>query len=269
MLSDGFRRTGSLHVLALSGLQLVVIYGFISLVLRPLRSRVLRLALGTAVLLFYQFIAGPVPSLLRATLMLLAGSVALLLDRDPEPLNLLCLAGALLALAEPSQVLSLSFQLSFLALAGILLLGPLVSRPLEGRVPAVILEPLAASAGAQVATLPIVLASFGVYYPVGLIAGLVLVPLTTLLLWLGLAWLLLCPVFGDLLGSAVPRLFGVLYDLVSGSASFFSRAPGLAVGKDIMPWAAGIAAGAAVLLSFAAPRRLSVWNPRRRAVRAG
>jgi competence protein ComEC len=244
----------------------VVIYGLVSLILRPVPGRSLKLILGTAVLLLYQFLAGPIPSLLRATLMLTAGSAALLLDRDGEPLNLLCLAGTIMLFADPSQAWSPSFQLSFLALAGILLLGPLVSRPLEGRVPAAILEPFAASAGAQLATLPVVVASFGVYYPVGLLASLVLVPLTTLILWLGLAWLLLCPFLGDLLGGAAPRLFGALYDLVCRSASAFSRMPGIVVGEGATRWVGVLCAAAVIALCFAVPRRMVCRSrPRRSA----
>ncbi|HYW85849.1 MAG TPA: ComEC/Rec2 family competence protein, partial [Spirochaetia bacterium] len=150
-LYEGFRRTGSLHILALSGLHVTVIYGIIAGALGFLRRPGLKFFLAALVLLFYQFIAGFFPSLLRATVMILVGGASLLLDRDAEPLNLLSISGIAIVCIDPFQAFSLSFQLSFLALAGILALGPLLRRPLEGRIPRFILAPLAMSIGAQIA----------------------------------------------------------------------------------------------------------------------
>ena len=128
---------------------------------------------------------------------------------------------------EPFQAFSLSFQLSFLALAGILVLGPLVRRPLEGRIPRLILAPLAMSIGAQIATLPLVAAAFGSYYPSGLVASLILVPLTTAFLWAGLAWLPLYSVPWQMLHNTCAHLFSVLYNAIEWSAEALARLPAL------------------------------------------
>jgi len=257
-LNEGFQRTGSLHILALSGLHVSVIYGLLSGLLGFLRGRLPKFLAATAVLLFYQFLAGFMPSLLRATAMILAGGIGLLLDRDAEPINLLAISGIGILLADPFQAFSLSFQLSYLALAGILAIGPLVKRPLEGLVPPVLLAPLALSIGAQAATLPLVVARFGVYYPSGLVASLVLVPLTTLFLWCGLAWLPLSAVPWPFLHEAGARVFGALYAAIDGSARLLARLPGVMVGRDATPWVVG----ASTLLLLAAGSFL----PARRAI---
>ena len=133
-LQDGFKLTGSLHILALSGLHVTVLYGVVAGALWFLRREWLQFR-PPVVLLFFQFLAGFMPSLLRATVMILVGGTAVLLDRDREPLNLLALSGIVLLLVDPWQVFSLSFQLSFLALGGILIVGALVQRPLAGSSP--------------------------------------------------------------------------------------------------------------------------------------
>jgi competence protein ComEC len=251
-LYDGFKKTGSLHILALSGLHVTVIYGIIAGLLGFVRKVVLKFIIAVAILVFYQCLAGFLPSLLRATVMILVGGTALLLDRDAEPLNLLCISGVVILAADPFQAFSLSFQLSYLALAGILVLGPLVRRPLEAWVPRFILLPLAMSIGAQLATLPLVLARFGVYYPSGLVAGLLLVPLTTALLWAGLAWLPLFAVPWPLLHDLCARGFSLLYAVIEKCAGFFARAPGLPVQPSQVPWIVAcsvlLLAGLAVLL---------------------
>lgn len=235
-LYDGFKRTGSLHILALSGLHVTVIYGIIAGALGFMRRRGLKFLLAALVLLFYQFLAGFFPSLLRATVMILVGGGALLLDRDTEPLNLLSISGIAIVCVDPFQAFSLSFQLSFLALAGILALGPIVRRPLEGRLPRSVLAPLAMSVGAQIATLPLVAATFGSYYPSGLVASLILVPLTTVFLWAGLAWLPLYLVPWPLLHDVCARVFSILYSAIEWSAEVLARVPGITITPALVPW---------------------------------
>ncbi len=253
-LTEGFRRTGSLHILALSGLHVSVIYGILIAALGFLRSNAIRLLVATSVLLAYQILAGFMPSLLRATIMICLAGACILLDRDREPLNLLCLSGIVILLVDPFQAGSLSFQLSFLALAGILLLGPLVQRGLEGRIPGFILAPLAMSVAAQVATFPLVIARFGTYYPSGLVAGLILVPLTTVLLWAGLAWILLVLIPWPLLHDLGARALGLLYEAIDQSARTMGWFPGITFTDSAVGPALALSVAGMLLLAFLLPR---------------
>lgn len=272
-LYDGFRLTGSLHILALSGMHVTVLYGIVvgalSFMFRR-RFRRLTFALAVAVLLLYQVLAGFMPSLLRATVMIIVGGLGMLADRDPEPLNLLGLAGIIILLMDPFQVFSLSFQLSFAAIAGMCTVGTLVNRLGAGRVPPIILLPLGMSVGAQVATLPLVVAQFGVYYPSGILAGLLLVPLTTAFLWAGLAWLPLSVIPLPVVHTVCAQVFAVFYQLIDGVAALFSRVPGLP-----LPTTAALTlplAAAAILLVFLLPLRrtaLCRTPPRRHSLISG
>jgi len=259
-LTEGFRRTGTLHVLALSGLHVGIVFGLVLRALFFLPWRALRVAAACTALMAYQVFAGFMPSLERATIMILAGSLASLLDRDPEPLNLLALSGIVVLGLDPFQAFSVSFQLSYLALAGILVLGPVIARPLEGRLPPLLLAAFGASLGAQLATLPVVLPVFGTWYPSGIVATLILVPLVCAFLGLGLIWLLLSPLLfmlpGETLRDFCASGFGLLYRLIEGCAAFLARLPGITVS----PPSAGAWAGAAGAVALAAalllPRRV-------------
>ena len=253
-LYENFRKTGSLHILALSGLHVSVLYGFLIAVLGFLRSRGMKLMIATLALLFYQFLAGFMPSLLRATVMICLAGACLLLDRDHEPLNLLALSGAAILIADPFQASSLSFQLSYLALAGILALGPPVQRALEGRLPKVVLTPLAMSLGAQIATFPIVIARFGTWYPSGLLASLILVPLTTALLWAGLGWLVLFLVPWPPLHDLGARAIGLLYASIDSSARVMGRLPGVSIDPRLLVPAVCVSAAAMLGLALFVPR---------------
>ena len=252
VLSEGFRRTGTLHVLALSGLHVGIIYGLVLAALSFLRARAARIGIACAVVVVYQVFAGFMPSLSRATLMILAAALASALDRDREPLNLLALSGIVVLAVDPFQAFSVSFQLSYLALAGILAIGPLVQRPLAGHIPRVLLAPLAASIGAQVATLPVVITVFGAWYPSGILAGIVLVPLVTVFLGLGLGWLVLSPLLAQgPVQAACAAVFGALYRVIEGTATTLGRLPGIVPGPEsaaIIAAIAGLLAAAAGLL---------------------
>jgi competence protein ComEC len=252
-LYDGFMRTGSLHILALSGLHVTVLYGVVAGLLWFLRRHWQRFLVATLVLLFYQFLAGFMPSLLRATVMIITGGVAALMDRDRETINVLALSGIVLLLIDPFQAFTLSFQLSFLALAGILGIGALLQRPLASHLPRFLLVAFAMSAGAQAATLPLVIARFGSYYPSGLVASLVLVPLTTGYLWAGLAWLPLSLVPWPFLHELVAQVFTLFYQVIHACVDVLARVPGLTFTPSLAPWLAAGTGLATVLAAAVLP----------------
>jgi ComEC/Rec2-related protein len=253
-LSDDFLRTGSLHILALSGLHVTVLYGVMALFLRFLRGRWLKFLIAAALLVFYQVLAGFMPSLLRATVMILSGGLAFCADRDGEPLNILSLSGVIIIMVDPFQVQTISFQLSYLAMAGIFAIGPLVQGPLEGRIPRILLVPLAMSVGAQAATLPLVASAFGSWYPSGLAAGLLLVPLTTVLLWAGLAWIPLSLIPLPVLHETCVRILAILYAVIQWIAHLFAGVPGVLFGSRELPWVAAALFTALVGLGLLVPR---------------
>ncbi len=226
-LQQSFTRSGSVHLLAISGQHLGILALLAAGCLFWLPSRRWRMTAAALLAGGYFFLIGPLPSLSRAVLMLAAGSLGALLDRDPEPLNLLGLSAAVLVLADPSALTTLSFQLSYLALLGILLVEARLSRALSRWLPPFLCPPLAASLGANLCTMPLLLAAFGAAYPAGALAALPLVPLVTVFMAGGLACLLL-PAFawGALAGFARPAM-RLLYELIARLLGFFAAAPAI------------------------------------------
>ena len=122
---DLYSRVGASHLLALSGLHLGIIVG---LFLTWMNGRLLlsrwRWPVGMMVLLFiwtYTFVAGMPTSLLRAALMTSIFVLASLMQRYGSPLQHLLLAAIVMMLWRPTVVFDVGAQLSFLAVAGILL----------------------------------------------------------------------------------------------------------------------------------------------------
>ena len=236
----GFRRAGALHLLALSGLHVGLVY-----LLAMSAGRALALAgmavvprwqrgwvaaaglLGVVAVFLYVELAGARPSLARATTMLALARLAAASGRHPGAVNVLALSALVIVATDPRSVHELSFQLSYAALLGILLAGPPLARRLPGLLPPAARAAAGMAAGAQLATLPLVLATFGRAHPVGLVSGLVLVPCTALFLWAGIGAVALSALTGGALDPLARVPLHLLYSALAMLNSLFGHAPGV------------------------------------------
>jgi len=221
-----YRDAGCSHILALSGMHLAVLVALISFLLRGILGLRLSAICGAVFILVYCYIVGPLPSLNRAALMYLVGVLAVLGMLKREALSLLCAAFLIQLVITPKAGLSLSFILSYLALAGILIIGESLNSIFKGKVPAALLLSLSASLGAFIATAGVTAWFFGILRPVGIIASLVLTPLTTVfmigsMVWIGVNCAL--PALSPLLSYPL----SLLYRLMEKSAFFAAQMPGI------------------------------------------
>jgi competence protein ComEC len=221
-----YRNAGCSYILALSGMHLAILVSLISFLLKkPLGLRAAAIA-GAVIIIAYCFIVGPLPSLNRAALMYLLGVTAVLGMLKRDMLSLLCMAFLLQIIVTPQSGFSLSFILSYLALAGILVIGRAISGALMGKIPAVLLQPLSASLGAFIATAGVSAWFFNDLRPVGILAGLALAPLAMVFMILSIAWLgldFIIPPLSFLLG----KVLSLLYWLMEKIATLSAAVPGV------------------------------------------
>ncbi|MDR2784075.1 MAG: ComEC/Rec2 family competence protein [Treponema sp.] len=178
-LSRQYQAAGCSHVLALSGMHLAVVSAVIAFFLRkPLGLKAAALA-GVVFIMGYIYLVGDMPSLNRSAIMYLLGTGMLLFSLPNNTLSILGMAFIIQIIMQPVSGTSLSFILSYLALAGILALSEPVYAIFRGKLPDFLGQSLAASIAAFIATAGVSAAFFGVINPFGIIAGLVVVPLTT------------------------------------------------------------------------------------------
>ena len=186
-----YARTGVNHILSISGFHVGVIgFFFFSLVFCAARSSQLLLlhvnlrrsilVLTLPVLLFYLFLTGGAPATVRSVIMISACIAAVLLQRESDPIHSLMLAALLILGWSPPALFDISFQLSFLALWGILALTPLFMQPfrnMEGRVVHKLLLFMMVSLAATAATLIPVAGYFHTPTLTGLPANIFIIPL--------------------------------------------------------------------------------------------
>ncbi|MDR1625488.1 MAG: ComEC/Rec2 family competence protein [Spirochaetia bacterium] len=185
-IADRFREAGAVHVLALSGMHLGLLALLARLCLKPLAPGRVADGIVLALVLAYLWLAGPLPSLLRAAFMFAGYTLLAMFDLRPGPLCLLALSFIVSALFFPQDLQSLSFILSYLAMLGILILTKPINRFCCRWLPHIISLPLSVSLAAQAAVSPVLLAVFGILSPGGIPASLGLGPLLTAFMWTGI-----------------------------------------------------------------------------------
>jgi len=189
--TDAYSRTGVNHILSISGFHIgiIALCVFYLLLAAARRSEWLLLHLNLRrilllatfpVIVFYLFLSGAAPATSRSVIMIGAYLVALLLERQGDPLNSLLLAALVILGLSPPALFDISFQLSFLALWGIVLLTPLLMRPFaalrEGVLRKLLLF-LLVSAAATAATIFPVAYYFHRTTATGLLSNFFIVPL--------------------------------------------------------------------------------------------
>ncbi|MFC6999182.1 ComEC/Rec2 family competence protein [Rufibacter roseus] len=221
VLRNTYSRTGTMHVLAVSGLHVGTFYALLLFLFRQLRQRRGgRLLVGAfliSVLWFYAFLTGMAPSVLRSVTMFTIVEMGFILSRRASVMNSLAVAAFVLLLYEPNLLLDVGFQLSFAAVAGIVLLQPRLSKIWEpkNRWLGYVWQLFTLSVAAQLATSPLSLYyfhQFPVYFGV---SNLFAVPLATFALYAGILFMVVSPV-PALATLAVKPLFWILWLLNEG-----------------------------------------------------
>jgi competence protein ComEC len=190
---EAFRRAGVYHVLAVSGFNVALVASsvFALLALLGVPRRATALVAGV-VLVGFGLVVGGQPSVVRATVMGLLLLLSLLLERESQAMNALCLSGLLLIAWRPTDLWDPGFQLSFAATAGIIYLAaPLTAFLKERRWPHWLATSAAVSLAAQLAVTPIMLAHFNQLSLIGVAANLLVVPLAGPATTLGMLTLLI------------------------------------------------------------------------------
>ncbi|WGK69521.1 ComEC/Rec2 family competence protein [Candidatus Haliotispira prima] len=120
-VKEHFRLSGSIHLLALSGFHVGILAAIVSFLLRRALGLRPSLLCGSAILSLYLWLVGPLPSLIRAVLMFLLFNGCKFFLRNGDGFSILALSALLQTGFFPAAALSLSFQLSYAALLGLIL----------------------------------------------------------------------------------------------------------------------------------------------------
>lgn len=195
-LYQAYSETGTVHALAVSGLHVSLIYFIVIFLLGFLKKirygKYLFVSLSILVFWFYAMVTGFSPSVVRAVTMFSVFLIASILKRNSGIYNTLAFSAFIILCVEPFWLMDIGFQFSFLAVAGIAYLYPIIYGWRECR--NFILDKLwslvCLSTAAQLAVAPLSVYYFHSFPLLFLPFNMLIVPLSSLALYTGLAGLI-------------------------------------------------------------------------------
>lgn len=196
-LIDNYVASGTVHVLSVSGLHVGVFFTIISWLLGWVKrfrgGRYLYFLSLAILLIFYGLITGMPPCVQRAIIMCLTWAFADVLIKDQEAVNTLSFSAFVILLLDPYALMDVGFQLSYLAILGIILFYKTIEGLLyfDNRLMKYVWQVSALSIAAQLTTFPLSIFYFHQFPTYFLLVNPLVIALTTLLLPVTMAFLVL------------------------------------------------------------------------------
>lgn len=222
-IQDDFNSVGLSHVVAVSGYNLTIIIALLAILTRQ-KWKWLGLITSLCLIISFVILTGAGASIMRAAIMSVIFLLGVYSGRNVRVEVCLALGLIITLLLDPRQLSSdLSWQLSFLSLTGIVFLTPKLARFLPGRGGiGLVMEILAVTLAAQIATLPLLALVFGRISLVAPLANIIVMPLIPLLMLGGfvcglIGWFL--PSLANYIGAPVNFLIGQLLEFISWLAN--------------------------------------------------
>jgi competence protein ComEC len=190
-LRNSYVASGTVHLLAVSGLHVGIVFMILNFALRFMdRQKKLRLLKGCIILVslwLYASVAGLASSIVRASTMFSIFIVADMANRSKSTYNNIAFACFIMCLVNPYAIFETGFQLSYLAVLGIVYFQPKFMKPFSNcnRFLKPVLECSTVTLSAQLGTLPIILLTFKLFPTYFLFSNLILVPYTSVVMYIG------------------------------------------------------------------------------------
>ena len=224
--SSNLSEAGIYHITAVSGLHCMFLVELLDRLLRASHRRT-RCAVTIPLLFLYAVMVGASPSILRACVMLSMTQLAPLFRREKDPPTALGLALLLILLKNPYAIASISLQLSFSAVAGLVWLTPKLTGAIHtgSRLLRFALTSFATTLGALAFSTPLGAYYFGTFSVVSLLSNLLCLWMVSLVFGAGL--------LGLLLSMTVPAVGAAFVPLVSLGVRYVLFVSGLLEGLPL------------------------------------
>ena len=193
---EAYAQTGTMHILAVSGLHVGIIYAILLFPLRYIRlgskPKILYLLLVLGIIWLYAALTGFSLSVIRAASMFSLFTLGDMRKRKPSSWNLWAFSAMLILVLDPGALWEVGFQLSYAAVAGILAINPLLVHlwiP-KSKILDYFWQLATVSVSAQLATFPLSIFYFHLFPSYFLPANLLVIPLSFLAMMGGILLLI-------------------------------------------------------------------------------
>lgn len=166
--TEMFSRTGTSHVIAISGLHTGIICVLIACIIRGI-NKIYKLFILIIIMILYSIMVGFSPSIVRAVFFVLIMYLAVFLFRKRDGITTLSLIASVLIINNPYTIYNVSFQLSFLATLSILYFNKSIKRKLK-------FDIVSMTIAANILTMPIIYYIFGGIALLSILGNIVIIP---------------------------------------------------------------------------------------------
>ncbi|WP_297133291.1 ComEC/Rec2 family competence protein [Terrisporobacter sp.] len=180
---DMFSRTGTSHVIAISGLHTGILCTMIAVIIRGI-NRFYKLIIITLFMILYCIIVGFSPSISRAIAFMIIMYLAIFIDRKRDGISTLSLIGTLLIINNPYIIYNTSFQLSFLATLSIIYFYKIINRYLKSSI-------ISVSIAANILTMPVVYYTFKGLPILFILGNIIVIPVISIIMSLSIISIIL------------------------------------------------------------------------------
>jgi len=193
---QAYANTGTLHVLAVSGMHVGLIYMILGMMLkfmdRSTKSKNLKCAIIITGLWIYSLLCGLSPSILRATVMFSFIIAGQMFKRPTNVYNTLAVSAFMLLCSDTNMIANVGFQLSYMAVLGIVFIQPYIYEWYDAKsyLGDEVWKIISVSIAAQLGTFPLGLLYFHQFPNYFLFSNLIIIPLTTIIIYIGIILLL-------------------------------------------------------------------------------
>lgn len=224
-----FTDAGVVHILAISGLHIGILFWLLSVLLKPLhrlkKGKLLQLVLILSFLWLFAFLSGLSASVVRSVVMFSFIGIGLYFNRNAGMYNSIAVSMLFLLLVKPGFLFDVGFQLSYAAVIAIVAMQPIHRKIIRSKYKVVnyITDTLFISLVAQVGVLPLTLYYFNQFPILFLPANLIAIPLSTAVLVLGIVVLALNFIYFDaarIVGETLEFLILAMNRFIKWIASF-------------------------------------------------
>ncbi len=228
-LMQAYAKTGTMHVLSVSGMHVAIVVILLDLFLRFMNKKrwgiLLKAVLMLCLIWFYALITGFSASVFRAALMITMAIVGKTTNRKINMLNVLAASAFLLLLYHPAYLFDVGFQLSYLAVGGLIYIQPIIYNLIDfaNYFKDKIWQYLSVSLAAQLATSPLSIYYFHQFPVYFLISNLFILLPAVLIMYIGLAFIIIP--FPDFLMVYIGKLLGFVIDLTNYGLYFIEHLP--------------------------------------------
>lgn len=228
--------SGAMHILSVSGMHVAVIFVVLNTLLSFMEKRrglrIVKALLLVFTIWFYAAITGLSPAVLRAAWMISLLIIGTTWMRQANIYNVLAASALLITLADPQIILNIGFQLSYVAVLGIVAIEPWIYRLWSPRwwITDWVWKVIAVSVAAQVATFPLAFYYFHQFANYFLLTNLVAIPVSAFVIYSGIAVLLTSPV--HVLSALLAKVMVGLLIVMNSSIRFIEQSPG-SVSRDV------------------------------------